>query len=325
MNLREKLVGLMLVGVCGFAHAADSYPDRPIRLIVPFSTGGPTDALARALAKTLSEQMKQAIIVENRTGAGGSIGMEAVANAKPDGYTIGMGHTGSNSIYTNLYAQPRYDPLVAFEPITPVVSYTNVLLVNEAIPAKTVHEFIAWARANPKSATYASGGNGATNHLSGELLNALTDAGLTHVPYKGNSLAMIDVLSGTVSSMFDILITALPQIEAKKVRALAVTSAARSPYLPDVPTMAEAGIKGYDEAGNDLWFGLFAPAGTPQPIVQRLHSEVVKAIQAPELQKTIEGMAYNPWTLQPTEFRAFLAEDQQKWGKVVELAGAKVQ
>lgn len=302
-----------------------TYPNKPIRLIIPFSAGGPSDVLGRALARQLSESFGQPVTVENRTGAGGNIGIDAVAKSAPDGYTIGMGHTGSFSINPHIYAKMPYDSQKDFAPITPVVSYANVLVCNPKVPATSVAELVAWSKANPQAATYASGGNGATNHLSGELLKSLTGASLMHIPYKGNAPAMLDVVAGNVSCMFDIPTTAIPQIRAGKVRPLAITSPKRSTHLPSVPTMREAGVPGYEEAGNDLWFGFVAPAGTPQAIVDRWNTATVKALQSRELQETVHQMAYEVWTMPSTEFRGFLRTDLMKWGKVVKLSGAKVE
>jgi tripartite-type tricarboxylate transporter receptor subunit TctC len=302
---------------------SQGYPNKPIRLIIPFSAGGPTDALGRALAKSLGSALGQTVIVENRLGAGGSIGMDVVAKAPPDGYTLGIGHTGSQSINAHLLTKTPYDSLRDFTPITPLVSYTNVLVINPDIPAKTLNEFIEWTKQPGVKATFASGGIGATNHLSGELLKTLTGSPMAHIPYKGNAPALVDVMAGNVSAMFDILITALPQIKAGKVRPLAVTSSKRSAFLPDVPTMREAGVPGYEAAGNDLWFGLFGPAGLPKAILDKLYDETVKAMGSTELQDAIRGMHYDAWTLPPADFKAFLVTDNAKWGKVVKMSGAK--
>lgn len=302
---------------------AQSYPNKPIRWLIPFSAGGPTDVLARAIAPKLGDALGVAVIVENKVGAGGSLAMDAVAKAAPDGYTIGMGHTGTQAINPHLYSKLPYDPLKDFAPVTPVVSYVNVLVVNPNVPARTVAELVAYAKANPDKVNFASGGNGATNHLSGELLKALTGAPMVHVPYKGSAPALTDVIAGNVTCMFDILVTSLPQIRAGKVRALAVTSAARSPYAPDIPTMRESGVQGYEEAGSNLWFGVFAPAGTPRAIVERLNAELIKALRTPEVSERIRAQAYDVWTLTPEEFGAFLRSDYAKWGKVVKIAGAK--
>jgi tripartite-type tricarboxylate transporter receptor subunit TctC len=312
-----------LLALAAGSAIAQAYPNKPLRWLIPFSAGGPTDVLARAIAPKLGEALGQAVVVENRVGAGGSLAMDAVAKAAPDGYTIGMGHTGTQAINPHIYAKLPYDPLRDFAPITPVVSYVNVLVVNPNVPARSVAELVAYAKANPDKVSFASGGKGATNHLSGELLKALTGAPMLHVPYKGSAPALVDVIAGNATGMFDILVTSLPQIRAGKVRALAVTSSKRSSHAPDIPTMVEAGVTGYGEAGSDLWFGVFAPAGTPRAIVDRLNAELVKALRTPEVSERIRQQAYDPWTLTPDEFAAFLRTDHAKWGQVVKLSGYK--
>ena len=312
-----------LLALAAGSAIAQAYPNKPLRWLIPFSAGGPTDVLARAIAPKLGEALGQAVVVENRVGAGGSLAMDAVAKAAPDGYTIGMGHTGTQAINPHIYAKLPYDPLRDFAPITPVVSYVNVLVVNPNVPARSVAELVAYAKANPDKVSFASGGKGATNHLSGELLKALTGAPMLHVPYKGSAPALVDVIAGNATGMFDILVTSLPQIRAGKVRALAVTSSKRSSHAPDIPTMVEAGVTGYGEAGSDLWFGVFAPAGTPRPIVDRLNAELVKALRTPEVSERIRQQAYDTWTLTPDEFAAFLRTDHAKWGQVVKLSGYK--
>ena len=321
--MKKLLAAIALLAlVSGQAHA-QPYPNKPIRWLIPFSAGGPTDVLARAIAPKLSESLGVPVIVENKVGAGGSLAMDAVAKSAPDGYTIGMGHSGTQSINPHLYSKLPYDSLKDFSPVTPVVSYVNVLVVNPNVPAKTVAELVAYAKANPQKVSFASGGTGATNHLSGELLKAVTGAPMLHVPYKGSAPALVDVMSGNATCMFDILVTSLPQIRAGKVRALAVTSAKRSGYAPDIPTMRESGIEGYEEAGSDLWFGVLGPAGTPKPIVDRLNAELVKALKTPEVSERIRVQAYDVWTLSPEEFTNFLRTDHARWGKVVKFAGAK--
>ncbi len=303
--------------------AAQDYPHKPIRWLIPFSAGGPTDALARAIAPKLGESLGVPIVVDNRVGAGGGIAMETLARATPDGYTIGMGHTGTQAINPHIYTKLAYDPLKDFEAITPLVSYVNVLVVNPAVPAKTVADLVDYAKANPDKVTFASGGIGATNHLSGELLKSITGAPMVHVPYKGSAPALVDVMAGNVTAMFDILVTSLPQIRAGKVRPLAVTSNQRSEFAPDIPTMSESGVPGYSDAGSDLWFGVFAPAGTPKAIVTRLNVELKKALAAPEVKERIKAQAYSVWTLEPDEFGAFVRTDHGKWGKIVRSSGVK--
>lgn len=305
------------------AFAQGTWPQRPVRLIVPFAAGGPSDVLARAFAKHLGETIGQSVVVENRTGAGGSIGIDAAAKSAPDGYTLGFAHTGTTAINPHVMQRMPYDPLTELAPITPIVAYANVLVVNSAVPARTVAEFVQWAKSNPAAATFASGGNGATNHLSGELLKALTGAPLVHVPYKGNGPAMTDVIAGNVASMFDIPVTVLPQLKTSRIRALAILSSRRSSVLPDVPTLRESGYPGFEEAGSDLWFGLVAPSQTPAAVVERIHAETVKVVRSKDMLETIKTMGYEPWTMHPGEFKTFIRADHAKWGKVVKASGFK--
>jgi tripartite-type tricarboxylate transporter receptor subunit TctC len=303
--------------------AQGNWPQKPVRLVMPFSAGGPSDVLARAFAKPLGEVLGQPVVVDNRTGAGGAIGIDIVAKAQPDGYTLGFGHTGTTAINPHVMQKSPYDPLTDLTPITPIVAYANVLVVNSSVPVKNVAEFVAWAKANPASATFASGGKGATNHLAGELLKTLTGVPLVHVPYKGSGPAMIDVVAGNVPCMFDIPVTVLPQLKTGRIRALAILSSRRSSVLPDVPTLREAGYPGFEEAGSDLWFGLVGPAQLPQPLVDRIYAETVKVMRSKEMLETVKTMGYEPWTMPPAEFKTFIRNDHAKWGKVVKASGLK--
>ena len=283
---------LLALAAAPFAAHAQAWPQKPVRLIVPFAAGGPSDALARAFARNLSDNIGQPVIVDNRGGAGGAIGIDAVAKAAPDGYTLG-------------------------------VAYANVLVVNDKVPARNVAEFVAWAKANPNAATYGTGGSGTTNHLAAELLKVLTGAPLIHVPYKGSGPAMLDLVAGNIASMFDIPVTVMPQAKSGRIRALAILSSRRSSLLPEVPTLREAGYPGFEEAGSDLWFGIVAPANFPPALLERIHAETIKVVRKPEMQETIRTMAYEPWTMTPAEFKAFIRNDYAKWGKVVKAASIK--
>ncbi len=309
----------------GLALAQAAWPQKPVRLIVPFAAGGPSDVLARAFARNFSVAIGQPVIVENRVGAGGAIGIDAAAKAAPDGYTLGFAHTGTTAINPHVMAKHPYDPLTDLTPVTPIVSYANVLVVNANIPAKTVAEFVAWAKANPREASFASGGTGASNHLAGELLKLLTGAPLTHIPYKGSGPAMTDVVSGTVPAMFDIPVTLLPHLKSGRIRALAILSPQRSSVLPDVPTLREAGFPGFEQAGSDLWFGLVAPAKLPDALLQKIHQEAAQVVRKPEMMESIRAMGYEPWVMTPTEFRTFIRNDLDKFGKVIQSAGLKPQ
>lgn len=323
MNRRGFALGGAALLLPGLAAAQQGWPQKPVRLIVPFSAGGPSDVLARAFSRNLSDAIGQPVVVENRVGAGGAIGIDAATKAAPDGYTLGFAHTGTTAINPHVMAKHPYDPLVDLTPITPIVSYANVLVVNADIPVRTVAEFVAWAKANPRQASFASGGTGASNHLAGELLKVLTGAPLTHIPYKGSGPAMNDVVGGTVPAMFDIPVTLLPHVRSGRIRPLAILSPRRSSVLPDVPTLREAGYPGFEEAGSDLWFGLVGPAGLPQSLLQRIHAETAAVLRKPEMLESIKTMGYEPWVMSPQEFRAFIRSNHSKWGKVVKAAGLK--
>jgi tripartite-type tricarboxylate transporter receptor subunit TctC len=304
---------------------AQGYPAKPIRWIVPFPPGGSTDGFSRPLAAKLSELLGQPVVVENIGGAGASIGSDRIAKSAPDGYTIGLATTGSHAINPHIYgAKLAHDTVKDFTHITLAVSYVNVLVVNPNVPAKSVGELIAYAKANPGKVSFGSAGNGSSNHLSGEVLKVLTKAPMEHIPYKGSGPAMTDVMAGNITFMFDVLITSIPQMNAGRVRALAVTSAKRSPYVPDVPTMDESGVPGYNEAGSDLWFGIVGPAGIPRPIVQKLNEKLIEALRSQDMRQRIRIQAFDLWTSTPEEFTRVVSADRAKWGKIVNAAGARV-
>jgi tripartite-type tricarboxylate transporter receptor subunit TctC len=306
------------------AAQAQSWPNKPIRWIVPFPPGGPTDSFSRPVAQKLSEGLGVPVLVENRAGAGGGIGVDAVAKSAPDGYTIGLGTTGTHAINPALYSKLSYDPLKDFASLTLAVAYTNILVINAGQPAKTVGELVAYAKANPGAVTFGSAGNGSSNHLSGELLKSFTKAPMQHVPYKGSAAALTDVMAGNITYMFDILVTSMPQIRAGKVRALAITAPKRSPYIPEVPTMAEAGVPGFDKVGGNLWFGMFAPAGTPREIVARLNQELVKALHQTDVREKMSSQAFDIVGSTPEEMTAIVRSDHQSWGKVVRETGSRI-
>jgi tripartite-type tricarboxylate transporter receptor subunit TctC len=307
------------------ASVAQSYPSKPIRWIVPFAPGGPTDSFSRPVAQKLSELLGQPVVVENIPGAGASIGMDRVAKSPPDGYTIGLATTGTHAINPHLYTKLPHNTLKDFTPLTLAVRYVNILVVHPSVPANTVAELVAYAKANPGKVTFGSAGNGASNHLSGEVLKHLTGAPMTHVPYRGSAPALTDVLGGTITFMFDILVTLQPHIQGGRVRALAVTSDKRSSFAPDIPTMAESGIKGFSEAGSDLWFGIVGPAGLPKPVVEKLNAKLIEAMRAPEVAQRVNAQAFEQWTSTPEEFAKVIRVDHEKWGKIVKASGAKIE
>ena len=324
MNLRIPLL-VLLAAVSAIvppaAAQAPAYPTKPIRIVVPFPPGGATDILAREVAQKLNEAWGQQVIVDNRPGAGGNIGSELVAKAAPDGYTLEMGTVGTHAINASLYAKMPYDNVKDFVPIILVAGVPNVLEVNPSLPVNSVAELIAYAKANPGKLNFASSGNGTSIHLSGELFKAMAGVEMTHVPYKGSAPALQDLIAGQVQLMFDNLPPSLPQIKAGKLRALAVTSSVRAPALPDVPTVAEAGLPGFEASS---WFGLLAPAGTSPAIVAKINAEVAKWLATPEAKENLSKQGANAAGGTPEDFASHIAAETAKWAKVVKESGAKI-
>jgi tripartite-type tricarboxylate transporter receptor subunit TctC len=277
---------------------AQSYPNRPIRFVVPFAPGGSTDTLARTIGQKLTDALQQQVVVDNRSGANGNIGMEIVAHAAPDGYTILLGYIANLGIGPGLYAKLPFDPVRDYAPITQLASSPNILAVHPSLPVKSLRELIAYAKTNPKKLNFASSGVGSIGHLTGELLNRSAGVDMVHVPYKGSGQAVIDLLGGQVQMMFSGMSSVMQHIKAGKLRALAVTGAQRSPAVPDVPTIAESGFPGFEATA---WYGVLAAARTPKPIVNRLHDEIVRAL--------VGGT--------PDEFAAFIKSEIAKWTRVV--------
>jgi len=310
------VLALLATGAWGQA-----YPAKPIRLVVPFPAGGTTDILARAVGQKLTEAWGQPVVVDNRPGAGGNIGAELVAKAAPDGYTLLMGTVGTHAINASLYAKMPYDHIKDFAPVILVAGVPNVLVVNPAVPVNSVQELIAYAKANPGRLNFASSGSGTSIHLSGELFKVMAGVQMTHIPYKGSAPALQDLIGGQVQLMFDNLPSALPQIKGGKLRALAVTSAARAAALPDVPTVAEAGLPGFEASS---WFGVLAPAGTPVAIIARLNAEIAKWLASPEAREKLASQGANAAGGSPEDFAKHIAAETAKWQKVVKESGAKV-
>jgi tripartite-type tricarboxylate transporter receptor subunit TctC len=297
------------------------YPDKPLRFICPYPAGGSVDVLTRQFAQKLSEAFKQPVIVENKPGAGGNIGADFVAKSAPDGYTILMGAVATHAINPSLYPKMPYDANKDFAPIMLLASTPNVLIVNSSIPAKTVGEFVMHAKANPDKLNFGSGSNGSAGHLAGELFKSMTGTKMIHVPYKGAGPALMALLANETQLMFDNLANATPQIKAGTVRALAVTTAARTPLASELPTLNESGLPGFDIA---TWVGVFAPAGTPKPIVDRLNAELNKALSAPDVRERLKNLASDPGGGTPESFAAYIRSEQERYAKVVKLSGAKV-
>jgi tripartite-type tricarboxylate transporter receptor subunit TctC len=313
--LRSSLVALLLAAGGAFAQ---TYPAKPVRLVVPFPPAGGNDVFARLLAQKLSEAWKQHVLVENRPGAGGNAGTEFAARAAPDGYTLLLGHTGTLAINPALYARPGYDPQRDFVPVSLLASAPLVLVVHPGSDLRTVGDIVAKARAKPGELNYASSGNGTGSHLSGELLQALAGIRLTHVPYKGTSPAITDVLGGQVAMMFSVVPTALPQIRAGKLRAVAVTGGERMPQMPDVPTVAESGLPEFE---STLAYGILAPRGTPEAVLQEIHAQIARVAATREYRARIEFEGAVPLEGTPAEFAALIRAQGEKWGKVIRASG----
>ena len=307
-------------------QAQTAWPSKPVRIVVPFAPGGTTDILARAMAPELSRALGQSFIVENRAGAGGNVGAEAVARSPADGYTLLMGTVGTHGINKALYAKLPYDPQKDFASITLVAGVPNVMVMNadkaRALGINTVADFIKYAKANPGKLSMASSGNGTSIHLAGELFKSRTGIFMTHIPYRGSGPALLDLVAGNTDVMFDNLPSALPQIKAGKLKAFAVTSAERSAAVPELPTIAEAaGLKGFDASS---WFGLLAPAGTPADIITRIQQETAKALASPAVKEKLLAQGAIPGGNTPQEFARMIDAEHIKWAGVVKASGAKV-
>jgi tripartite-type tricarboxylate transporter receptor subunit TctC len=302
------------------AASAETYPGKPITVIVPFAAGGTTDILARVVGQALGKELGQTVIVDNRAGAGGNIGAALAAKSPADGYTLLMGTVGTHAINQSLYRKLPFDPVKDFAPLTRVAMVPNLLVANPAKPFKNVKELIAYARANPGRVNFGSSGSGSSIHLSGELFNTLAKVDMVHVPYKGSAPAVTDLVGGQIDIMFDNMPSAIQHVRNGRLRALAVTTAKRSPELPDVPTIAEAGVPGYEATS---WFGMLAPAGTPAPIVARLHGALVKVLAQPEVKKKLAEQGAEACSEKPEQFAAFIRSETAKWSKVVKDSGAR--
>ncbi len=316
---RGALAALLILVALG--ASAQVYPTRPIRLVVPFPPGGTTDILARAAAQKLTESMGQSVIVDNRPGAAGNIGSDIVAKSAPDGYTLLMCTVSTHAINPNLYAKIPYDHINDFAPVVLVAAVPNVLEVNPSLPVHTVADLIKLAKSKPGAINFASSGNGTSIHLSGELFKTMAGVDMTHVPYKGSAPALTDLIAGQVQVMFDNLPSSLQQIKAGKLRAIAVTSGKRAPALPDIPTIAESGLPGFEATS---WFGVMAPAGTPASVVTRLNSEINKWLQSPEAREQLLAQGAEAAGGTSEQFAAHIRAETDKWAKVVKASGAKV-
>jgi len=320
---RAVVTGLAAAGLLAAAgaQAADAWPSKPITLIVPFAPGGTTDILGRIIGQKLSDALHQPVVVDNRAGAGGTLGAGIAARAAPDGYTFFLA-TIAHAIAPGLYKSLTYDFIKDFEPVGLVATTPNVLIVNPSLPVKTVAELIAYIKANPGKVNYGSAGPGSTEHLAGALFRSMTGTEMTHVPYKGGAPMMADLVGGQIQMALETSPSAAPHVRAGKVRALAVTSAKRSPAYPGVPTLSEAGVKGYDMI---TWFALMAPHGTPEPIIARVDKELRAALASPDVEKKFADQGVTPGNMPPSVLAGFIREETKKWGRIVKESGAKIQ
>lgn len=306
---------------CPPATASEVYPDKPIHIVAPFPPGGPVDILSRTIGNKLAQSLGQPVVVDNRAGAGGNIGADVVAKSAPDGYTLLMGFVGTHAINPSLYTKMPYDNVKDFEPVCLVAVVTIVLVVNPSVPATSINELIALARSKPGELTFGSPGHGTPQHLAGELFNSIAGVNMLHVPYKGAVPALTDLLGGQLSMIFSSMPPALPHIKNGKLRALGVTSTTRSPAAPDLPTIAESGLKGY--VVNN-WYGILAPRGTPKEIVAKLNGEIVKILKMPDVKESLSAQGAEPFTSTPQQFALYIKEETEKWTKIVKYSGVKV-
>jgi tripartite-type tricarboxylate transporter receptor subunit TctC len=302
------------------SSSAQNYPSRPIRLIVPFAAGGILDIMSRAIGERLTTSLGHQVVVDNRGGAGGSIGTEIAARAAPDGHTLLTGHIGTHAINVSLYPKLGYDPVKDFAPVTMIATLPLGLFVHASVPAQSVSELIALARSKPGQVNFASAGSGGPTHMAGEMLKAMARIDIIHVPYKGNAAALNDLVAGRVQMMFSNLLTAMPHARAGRLRAIAISTGKRSPQAPELPTIAEAALPGYEVTN---WIGVFAPAGTPRAIVLRLNREIAGILNAPEMKERFRAQGVDLVTSTPEAFSAFIRSEIPKWREVVKKSGAQ--
>lgn len=322
---RRILAGVIITcvaAVIGSPAMAQSYPTKAVRIVVPFPPAGAADLLTRALANKLSEELGQPVTADNRPGAGGNIGAEAVARAAPDGYTLLMGAVTTHAVSMSLYDNLQYDLEKDLVPISLVANVPHILVANPSVPAKNLGELLVWLKAEGGKANFASQGNGTLSHLEFELLKSLGGFSANHIPYKGSAPALTDLLSGRVDVLFDSIPSSLPMIQAGKLRAIAMTSSSRSPVLPDLPTLAESGLPGF---AADSWFGLMAPTGTPKAVIVKLNGAVARALDSPEVRAIITRQGGFAMGSSPEQMAQQIHGDREKWAKVVKISGAKIE
>lgn len=325
MNVLMRLLGLGLSALALTTVAsnvlAQSYPAKPIRFVVPYPPGGASDVTARIIGQKLTEAWGQPVVIENRPGANGNIAAEQVAKAPADGYTMLMGNVGPNAISPGLYPNLSYDAVTSFAPVTLTTTVPIVLLVSPSVPVKSVKELIAYAKANPNKLNFASAGNGSSNHLTGELFKSTAGIDIVHVPYKGDAPALTDLMGGQVSMMFTTVVAAMPHIKSGRLQAMAVASAKRIAAMPNLPTVAESGVPGFDSSS---WGGILLPAGTPKEIIAKMHDAVITILAMPDVKVRLSSLGAEVVGNTPEEFGSYIKSETAKWGKVIKTSGASV-
>jgi tripartite-type tricarboxylate transporter receptor subunit TctC len=299
-----------------------AYPNRPIRFVVPFAPGGNADTISRNAGLKVAEAIGQQVVIDNRSGANGNIGMEIVARAAPDGYTIVLGYIANVAIAPSLVSKLPYDPIKDYAPITLLATAPNIIVVHSSVNARTLKELIALSKAKPKSINFSSAGVASVGHLTGELFNTVTGSDFQHVPYKGSAQGVIDLVAGQIQMLIGGMSSVMPHVKGGRLRAIAMTGAQRSPAVPEVPTVAESLLPGFEATA---WYGAMAPAGTPRPVVTRLHSEFAKALALPDVKQRLENLGYQIVASTPDEFAAYIKTEIAKWAKVVKASGAKAE
>jgi tripartite-type tricarboxylate transporter receptor subunit TctC len=324
MNLdrRRLLATAALLPVAAAVRAAgDDYPDKPVRLVVPFPPGGGADNLARAIMPKVAHALGRPIIIDNKPGAGGNVGAEIVAGAAPDGYTLLYGTNGTHSINQALYRNLRFDPIRDFTPVSRMTEIAAMLVVNPQLPVLTTTQLIRYAKANPGKVNFASAGNGTTSHLSGELFRTMAGIDIVHIPYRGGAAAVADLVSGQVQMMIDVMPNVYPLAKDGRIRGIAVSTAVRFPGAPELPTISESGLAGFE---SSAWDGVLAPAGTPEAIVNKLNAAIRTALADPELVETLKGRGARPVAGSPQDFAQHIVESTKKWAAVVKASGARI-
>ena len=304
---------------------AQQFPVKPVRWLVAFPPGGPQDIRSRAVAIELANALKGTVIIENKAGAGGNLAMMDVARSAPDGYTVGLGYVATHAMNPHLSPDIKFDPVNDHAFVAPMTTYTLILIIDPALPIRSVTELINFAKANPTKVSYGTGGIGTTAHLSSEAFRAVTGAPMLHVPFQGAAPVVTALMAGQITYTFNSMSTSLAPMRSGKVRALAVTSTKRSSFTPDIPTMQEAGVQGYSDLVSDQWTALFAPAALPKPIAARLYSAMGVAMKAPSVTEKLAALAEEPWNMTPEQWPAFLRSELAKWGKIIKIANVKAE